>query len=128
MEPSMINPSRRGESETGFCAHRYVDEIADGRLGQPRDEREHGQRKAKLDIADAELFLQKWKQHRQPGNVERMIQRARDRQACAALNPPWLVAVRQERQPLLLKTQFRSTAGQVANMALNIGRGAVICP
>ena len=42
-----------------------VGEIAHRRLGQAGDDGEDGQRKAKLDIADAELFLQKREQHRQ---------------------------------------------------------------
>ena len=33
-----------------------VDEIADRRLGQAGHHREHGQREAELDIADAELL------------------------------------------------------------------------
>ena len=55
-----------------------IGEIAGRRLRQPGDEAEHGERKAKLDIADAELLLQERKQHRQRENME-MAEPVRDR-------------------------------------------------
>jgi hypothetical protein len=53
-------------------------EIADRRLRQSRHHAEHGQRKAELDIADAELLLQKREQHRQHEQMK-MAEPMRDR-------------------------------------------------
>ncbi len=47
-----------------------IGEIADRGLRQPGHHAEHGQRKAKLDIADAELLLQEREQHRQHEQME----------------------------------------------------------
>ena len=47
-----------------------VDDVAERRLGQAGDHGEYGQRKAELDIADAELCFQERKQHRQHQQME----------------------------------------------------------
>src|SRR6266481_4800144 len=47
-----------------------IGQIADRRLREAGDDREHGQRKAEIDIADAELLLQKREQHRQHEQME----------------------------------------------------------
>ena len=53
-----------------FAGADMVGEIADRRLRQAGDDAEHGQREAKLDIADAELLLQEREQHRQHEQME----------------------------------------------------------
>ena len=47
-----------------------VGKVTDRRLGQARHHREHRQRETELDIADAELLLQEWEQHRQHEDME----------------------------------------------------------
>lgn len=57
---------------------KMVDEIAGRRLRQPRHHGEHGEREAKLDIADAELRFEEREQHRQDQQME-MADPMRDR-------------------------------------------------
>ena len=84
---------------------KMVGEIADRRLRQAGHDAEHGERKAELDIADAELLFQERKQHRQHEEME-MAEPMRDRnrrqraQRAIALS---LVAVQPERRPYLFE-------------------------
>ena len=55
-----------------------VDEIAGRCLRQSGDDREYGERKAELDIADTELCFEERKQHRQHQQME-MADPMRDR-------------------------------------------------
>ena len=69
------------EAETGqqhLSGADVVGEIAYWSLGQAGHQAKHRQRKAELDIADAELLLQERKQHRQHEEVK-MAEPMRDR-------------------------------------------------
>ena len=65
-------------AQQDFARAKMIGEVADRRLRQAGDEAEHGERKAELDIADAELLLQERKQHRQREDME-MAEPVRDR-------------------------------------------------
>ena len=103
-----------------------VDDVAERRLGQAGDDREHGERKAELDIADAELFLQERKQHRQHQQVEMADpvgdrdQAERAKFAIGLCLSSWLVAVRRGRRPSGLKGFHFQGA--------TISSSRVICP
>ena len=62
--------AQREAHQQDFAGADMIGEIAHRRLGQAGDDGEDGQRETELDIADAELLLQKREQHRQHQHVE----------------------------------------------------------
>ena len=62
--------AQRQAHQQDFAGADMIGKIADRRLGQAGHDGEHGQRKAELDVADAELLFQKREQHRQHENME----------------------------------------------------------
>ena len=77
-KPDQRKAAEAKPAQEDFARADVVGEIADRRLRQAGDDREHGQRKAELDIADAELGFQERKQHRQHEQME-MAEPMRDR-------------------------------------------------
>ncbi len=62
--------TEREADQQDFAGADMIGQIADRRLRQAGYDGEDGQRKAKLDVADAELLLQKRDQHRQHHHME----------------------------------------------------------
>ena len=69
-EHDQCEAAQRKAHQQDFAGADMVGKIAHRRLGQAGYDGEHGQREAKLDIADAELLLQKGEQHRQHQQME----------------------------------------------------------
>ncbi len=62
--------AEREAHQQDFAGADMVGKIAHWCLGQGGYDGEHGQRKAKLDVADAELFFEKREQHRRHHEME----------------------------------------------------------
>ncbi len=69
-EHDQCKAAQRQAHQQDFAGADMIGEIAHRRLGQAGYHGEHGQREAELDIADAELLLQKREQHRQYHQME----------------------------------------------------------
>jgi hypothetical protein len=81
-----------------------IGKVSDRRLRQAGSDGENGERKAQLDIADAELGLEKGKQHRQHEHVE--MADPMGRRVCATRRPFLFGVVPPERRPCQLQVRF----------------------
>ena len=63
-------PADGEADQQDFARADMIGKVTHGRLRHSGDHRKHGQRKAKLDIADAELLFQEGEQHRQREDVK----------------------------------------------------------
>ena len=69
-EHDQRHAAEREAHQQDFAGADMIGQIAHRRLRQAGDDGKDGQRKAKLDVADAELLFQKREQHRQHHQME----------------------------------------------------------